>query len=242
MTGLQLRLAQASQRFSVEPADALADFRRILSKGMDAVGFTEASNFHPQLLRAAKEKHYHLVLPPDGDTAIAVHGDHEVTGHDFHAVVPGVAGSHRLRGIQAVAFTPRDTQERVTFAEAHWLTHRSDDGGQRLAITREMADVMREAAGGSRLGFWAGDTNNPDRPSATSPVDLALRKGELTSCWDELGRYPATFGEHHTLDVVGSYDPDGRVSCTGARVWANLHSDHRPLSATYHVRPRQTHG
>jgi hypothetical protein len=66
-------------------------------------------------------------------------------------------------------------------------------------------------------------------------VDLALRKGELTSCWDELGRYPDTAGRL-TLDVVGSFDPDSRVSCLRARRWHKLASDHVAVSAWYQVR------
>lgn len=100
---------------------------------------------------------------------------------------------------------------------------------------------MDEHGQGRRLAFWAGDTNNPDRPSATSEVDRALRKGDLTSCWDELGRYPDTHGRT-TLDVVGSYDPDRRATCLRARVWPDLHSDHAPLTAWYSVSRLPGHG
>jgi len=236
MTREVLELGQASQRFTVDKGQALLDFHFLLSKGPDVVGFTEALQFYAQLRRACAERDYQLLLPPAGDTAIAVHPSHHVQAHRFEKVNdPGP--HHGARGVHLVEFTTPDG-ERVTFAEAHWLTRRSDDGHQRLAMTKAMADVMTEAARGSRLGFWAGDTNNPDRPSATSEVDLALRKGNLTSCWDELGRYPDTHGDS-TLDVVGSYDPDRRVSCLRARVWPQLHSDHRPLSAWYSIRPMQ---
>lgn len=239
MNALQLQLGQASQRYTVNGDQALHDFHAILAHGFDAVGFTEALTFHPELRRACADRNYQLVLPPEGDTAIAVLFVHTITGHDYvHVADSSHRPLHGPRGVQLVEFTPRGTRERITFAEAHWLTERSDNGHQRLAMTAAMADVMRTAGKGSKLGFWAGDTNNPDRPSATSDVDLALRKGELTSCWDELGRYPDTHGQH-TLDLVGSYDPDGRVSCTGARVYAQLHSDHRPMFARYSVRPQQ---
>lgn len=245
MNALQLQLGQSSMAFTMHGDAALADFHKVLGHGMDAVGFTEVRTFHPELREACHNRNYQLVIPPDGDTAIAVLFVHNIIGRDYLPVNPGSArpaseGGHGPRGVQVVEFRPRGTRERVTFAEAHWLTRRSDNGGQRLAMTEAMAQVMRKAGKGTRLGFWAGDTNNPDRPAATSDVDLALRKGELTSCWDELGRYPDTHGRT-TIDVVGSYDPDSRVSCTRAKVYPQLHSDHLPLAAFYSVRPRKRH-
>jgi hypothetical protein len=242
VSALQLQLGQASQRYSVPGDLALEDFLKLLGHGWDAVGFTEATRFHGELHEACRGRNYWLFLPPEGDTAIAVHRDHQVLDHGYvHVNDASHRPLHSPRGVQVLTFMPDSSSELVTFAEAHWLTERSDNGHQRLAMTQAMASVMREAGRGSRLAFWAGDTNNPDRPSATSDVDLALRRGELTSCWDELGRYPDTHGSH-TLDLVGSFDPDRRVSCTGARVYARLHSDHRPLRVTYAVRPRTPRG
>lgn len=234
MTREVLELTQASQRFTVGHVEALHDFHQLLSRAPDVIGFTEAVQFHDQLEDACRERDYQLRLPPMGDTAIAVHPAHHVTGHRFEKVNDG-APNHGPRGVQLVEFeTPAG--DRITVAEAHWLTRRSDTGGQRLAMTEAMGQVIEEAARGSRLGFWMGDTNNPDRPTAVSQVDRALRMADLTSCWDELGRYPDTHG-NTTLDVVGSYDPDRRVSCLRARVFPQLHSDHRPLSAWYSIRP-----
>jgi hypothetical protein len=227
----------------MDPDRALLDFHHDLSHMMDACGFTEVAHFQRQLQVACLDRGYRLLLPPEGDTAIAVSDAHELLDHDYlhvNAGQPGpmASGGHSPRGVQVVQFRPFGTEEVVTFATAHWLTRRADDGGQRLAMTQAMAHTIQQAAKGSRLGFWAGDTNNPDQPGDVSEVDRLLRKGQLTSCWDELGRYPATHG-HTTLDVVGSYDPDGRVSCTRARVWPQLRSDHRPISAWYSVRPEQ---
>lgn len=241
MTGLRLQLGQASQRATVHPDRALLDFHHDLGHGMDACGFTEVTHFHNQLSMACEDQGYQLLLPPEGDTAIAVLDIHELMDHDYVHVNPGhpgpmSAGGHTPRGVQSVQFRPHGTTEVITFTTAHWLTRRADDGGQRLAMTEAMAEVIAEAAQGTRLGFWAGDTNNPDGPHGTSQVDKALARGDLTSCWDELRRWPDTHGSS-TLDVVGSYDLDRRASCIRARVWPQLRSDHRPLSAWYTVRP-----
>lgn len=241
MSALRLELWQASQRYTVRPAAAHADFASILAHAPDAVGFTEATSFHAELRRACRRHAFQLFLPPAGDTAIAVWGGHLVMDHHYVKVNAASAHPrHTERGIQSVTFKPASAQEVVTVAEAHWLTRRADDGGQRVAMTEAMGDVIAHAAQGHRLGFWLGDTNNPDRTGMHagrfSDVDKALRKADLTSCWDELGRYPATH-EDSTLDVVGSYDPDRRVSCLRARVWPQLASDHRPISALYHVSP-----
>lgn len=235
----RLELWQASLRFTTQSRQALADFMSVLSHAPDAVGFTEATRFHDELWHACRRTGHQLVLPTHGDTAIAVWEGHEITGHGYETVNPASAHPlHTERGVQWVTFDAAHSHERITACAAHWLTQRADTPNQkqRLAMTEAMGDVVARAAKGHRLGFWMGDTNNPDRSSAVSLVDKALRKADLTSCWDELGRYPDTHGDH-TLDVVGSYDPDRRATCLRARRWPQLHSDHRPISAVYHLSP-----
>jgi endonuclease/exonuclease/phosphatase (EEP) superfamily protein YafD len=135
-----------------------------------------------------------------------------------------------------VTFAPALFREHVTVACGHWVTRRADTGHQQQQLTDDLAQLIARKAQGHRLGFWMGDTNNPDGPRDRSAVDASLRKGDLTSCWDELGQYPATEGTA-TLDVIGSYDPDRRVKCERARRWAGQHSDHRPVSAWYRISP-----
>lgn len=239
---LTLHLQQASlQRTDDAHGETLPDLETILGRRAHVVGFTEAQGFHPELTAAARRHGYRLLLPSDGDTAMAVRGDVLVRGHAVRRVSParpnrpGQPG-HVARNILTAQLVA--DEELVSVSEAHWTTRKGDAGGERLAMTQAMAEVVAQEAAGSRLGFWLGDTNSDDRPQPHGVVDGALKAGQLTSCWDELGRWPATHGRQ-TLDVVGSYDPDHRVTCKRAKVWHQLHSDHRQVSAFYAVRPRR---
>lgn len=241
---LRLQLEQSSSAFTLSDRKARLDFREALSHGADVVGFTEVAERHAALADACDTSGYQLLLPGEGDTALAVRGRHEVIAVGTVTVVPGekgpaAAGGHGPRAVQMATIRPFGTREHVTVCEAHWVTKAADTGGQQLAMALDLARLIRIHAKGPRLGFWMGDTNNPDRRRDFTTLDRALRKGELTSCWDELGEWPPTHGgvRGPTLDVVGSYDPDRRVECARARVWPAENSDHRPVSAWYTVRP-----
>lgn len=232
-----LHLMQLSQRFTIPRI--MPDLAKDLGRVPDLAGVTEAAGFHPELERVTRALGYQLCLPPEGDTAIMVHGSHQVESLGYiHAVDASQRPRHGARGIQWVRIRPAGTDESVTFAVGHWVRVAADEGGQRTAMTDDLAALMRKAAAGDRIGFWAGDMNNPDHEQDRTPMDHQLDAGDLTSCWDELGRYPATHGTA-TLDVVGSYDPDRRVHCVRARVWPRLSSDHRPMSAFYRIENRR---
>lgn len=237
MSHYRLQLEQASSAFTLPDAQAREDFREALTRGADAVGFTEINKRAHLLREACDAKGYVLVAA--GDVGLAVRSIHRLTDHGVITSVPGQPGpasegGHTERPILWASFIPFGTGELVTAHVAHWVTHAADTGHQQLAMTRDMADAVAEHSKGHRLGFWLGDTNNPDRATINTDVDKALRRGDLTSCWDELGRYPDTHGAS-TLDVVGSYDPDRRATCVRARVWPSAHSDHLAVSAWYSV-------
>lgn len=246
---LVLQLEQASSDTFMSAAAAFADFTADLSHGAAAVGFTEVHkpDHRQALARACGDADYRLVGPASGEVALAVSKAHRLVDTGVVPSLPAAPTTprhgvgHTARPILWATFIPAGTTEHVTVHVAHWVTRRADTGGQQLELTQDMAQAVRDHARGARLGFWLGDTNNPDRPHDVTDVDRALRKGELTSCWDELGRYPATHGAS-TLDVVGSYDPDGRVTCLRARRWHQLHSDHIAVSAWYAISPPRLSG
>lgn len=246
MTSYTLHLMQASSAHTLSDVHALDDILFDLGRNADAVTFTEVQDRHDQLRQACQLRGYQLVLPLHGDVAVAVRSIHRVTDHGELPVLAAVGHdrdtpAHTARPILWVRFVLFGTRERVTVSTAHWVTKRADVGHQQQLLSTAMAAAVRASASGSRLGFWTGDTNDNDGPRTVSPSARALAKGELTSCWDELGRYPDSHG-NALLDIIGSYDPDRRVSCIRARVWARsarvrLHSDHRPVSAWYRISP-----
>jgi hypothetical protein len=234
---LVLQLGQSSLKEGHALADIYADTLANLSHGDDVRGFTEAARYRSVLRRACKDRGYQLVLPPEGDTAIALRGDHELLANGWQ---PVVASSHKPlhgpRGIHVATFRPAGTRERISVCELHNV-RAVVSGAQQLAMVRELGEAVAAAGRGSRLAFYMGDMNHDDRRKDYSPYDRHLRKLDLTSCWDELGRWPATHEHGTTIDVVGSYDPDNRVTCLRARTWHQLHSDHSALSAFYRIAP-----
>jgi hypothetical protein len=232
-----LQLGQSSLKEGHKPDDVFRDALVNLSHGDDARGFTEATRYHGVLREACQAKGYRLVLPPGGDTAIALRQEHELVSVHWRSVLPASHKPlHGPRGVQVLEFIPQGTSERVTLCELHNV-RAVVSGAQQLAMVQELGDVIAAAAGGSRLAFYMGDMNHDDRRKAYSPYDAQLRRQDLTSCWDELGRWPATHENGGTIDVVGSYDPDRRVRCLRARTWHQLHSDHSALSAFYGISP-----
>lgn len=101
-------------------------------------------------------------------------------------------------------------------------------------MSKAIGRLVEANAAGSRVGFWAGDTNLNDRPGSTAYAILEAE--DLTTCWDELKTYPGTHGRE-TIDVIGSYDPDVRVAARSAKAWPLGNSDHRAVSATYMIAP-----
>jgi hypothetical protein len=81
------------------------------------------------------------------------------------------------------------------------------------------------------FSFFTADTNLVDRTT-----DVFFGK-PLTTCWDELGKWPDT--GHGNIDVVGSVDNDHRVKCENAKVLTDkdleLFTDHFVVSTQYRV-------
>lgn len=241
-----LHLQLAASAFTLRDDQAAADFRSALGRRADVVGFTEVHERADVLGDECRRAGYDLMRAKDGDVALAVKRVHQVSDAGQVKSIPAAGGpasqgGHSARPVLWVTFTPLGTREEVSVEIAHWPTKAADTGGQQVKLTDDMAEVVASHSRRSDLGFWMGDVNNPDRPRDVTGVDRAMAKGDLTSCWDELGRWPDTHG-HSTLDVVGSYDPDRRVHCLRARRWPSGHSDHRAVSAWYlilHAIPRR---
>lgn len=95
-----------------------------------------------------------------------------------------------------------------------------------LKYNKQTADFIgaraKEYGKGRALVFYGGDQNIPDAHSDT------FLGNPLTSLGDELNKYPST--GHGPIDVIASYDGDGRV--TGA-YWRALSDSKFPLNTDH---------
>lgn len=124
---------------------------------------------------------------------------------------------------------------KVSLGAVHPLTKKG--GGPDLKrrtdrlFGRKIAAWFRRFAKGPAIAFVTGDFNLVDRTN-----DL-FHGAPITSCWDELKKYPNT--GHGNIDAVGSADADHRVKCVGAVVLNDtnffLHGDHFLVVTSYEI-------
>lgn len=248
MTTEQLHLQQASMAWKSTPRQAASDFDRILSRGADVVGFTEIYEDLPALREVAKTHDYALFWETrtgKSETVLAVRSAIPVLKAGsvlVNKADPGKppAGGHSAR---YATWVEVEWQGNTVFVvEAHWVTGRTPDRSRkRAAMSSVVAGLIHEHARGDAVGFFMGDTNDDDEPNDDgSVVYEPLEAGGLVTVWDELGVHPPTHGGKRggTIDVIGSWTADVRVSAARAKVWPWLNSDHGQVSAWYDIAPR----
>jgi len=215
------------------------------------------------LLRVGKAMGYRVWVPSEGegqgrttDCWVAVDSKRIKgsfkTGYDF--AIPGSAALYKKqgrpentlpkwgqKGVVWVSFQNADIGL-VGVAAAHYLTKGRSPKGQPIKgidhfkwnqkLAKEIGDWAREHGKGSALAFYGGDQNIPDR------TDDTFMGQPLTSAWDELGKWEST--GHGTIDVIASYNGDGRVAAQAARSLDDKefpqHGDHYVIEAEFKVR------
>lgn len=94
-----------------------------------------------------------------------------------------------------------------------------------------------QVAGAGRATAWYGGDQNMNDKRNDQPQGDMFFGAPLTSCWDELEKWPNT--GHGTIDVIATYDNDSRVSCVHAAALNDqqfrLHQDHYLVEAVYEV-------
>lgn len=241
----ELRLSQLSMQFSDSIPQIDADLDVVLGDRprCDFWGLTETSpsgRVRERVRLACKRHRLHMYVGP-GDTTILTR--HQVFAHGSHLVHPGrpgpaSEGGHGPRYIEWVGAAIG--HERVYFHEAHWLAH-LDTVARRLdhaRMTRAMVRLVAAHGPGRRLSFFGGDVNVDEATDTGARRDMPeylFSQGGLETIWDDLKRTPPTHGRR-TIDIVGRYLPDVRVTPLAVRVFPLLHSDHRQVIATYAVR------
>jgi hypothetical protein len=217
------------------------------------------------LLNIGKEAGYLLYVPnaqekrtgSSTDGWIAVRKDLITGGWErgFDPVIPGSTQLYDAQGLpkpgdifprwgpKGVIWVSFNTERlgRIGVSTAHYLTkgrrpNHPIRGVDHFEWNRRLATAIGERAteqgDGKNLAFYGGDQNIVDRDEDT------FFGSPLTSAWDEVDRYENT--GHGNIDVIASFDKDGRVEAQGIRALDDkefpLNTDHFLTEAEYRVR------
>jgi hypothetical protein len=242
---MRLQIMHVSMQYSDTAAQQASDtekvFARAAARGVWWVTGTEANQLEDSRIFEAGAKAYgYRYYRKGGDVWVALDSSRTtgpVTAH-WTKVIPGAAGRHPERGVLAVSFPT--ALGKVTVLACHYnLTPTARHGGSgpkdNPKLAREIGKQARKHGKGTGLVFYGGDQNLRDER-----VDTFLG-GPLTSAWDELGRHEPTHGGRETIDVIASYDRDGRVKAAYCRslddTELKLATDHFLVEAGYDVAP-----
>lgn len=258
---------QFSDRPAQQEQDIKDLFARAKRRGVWFITGTEAGpGAEPTgelLLSAGGAAGYHVWVPSERkrgagsatDSWVAVDSDRIKKGSWDKGYEPAIPGSKALyeeagvnaefpkwgpKGVVWVSFENEDIG-RVGVAAAHYLTKGRSRKGQPIkgvdhyewnkVLAAEIGDWAREHGKGKALAFYGGDQNIVDR------TDDTFFGQPLTSAWDELNKYENT--GHGNIDVIASYDRDGRVEAKAVRALDDKeffqHSDHFVVEAEFKV-------
>lgn len=252
-----LHLRHSSMQFSDDRDAQRADIRRVIpidaDDAPDVIGFTELGDNSLAYMVSSRAEAAGYLLYRHVSVALAIHPRNEIRETGRVNVLPARKGPgrYRARGIAEVTFrTPAGNV--VTVHEAHWITgYRLGPGGnpRREADHEQQTAAMVERVQlhgkGRRLAFWMGDTNvDEEKDDGRDPraMHATMTRGGLLSIYDALDMYPPTHGRDSTIDIIGHYAPDARVTPvrvdTGPRGnTPKRHADHRVVDAWYSIRP-----
>lgn len=231
-------LMHVSMQFSDSPAQMESDagriFARAKKRGVRWVTGTESGPgsgpLRSLLTKAAKANGYRFWMHPAQDSWIAVDEDLIAGGWSTHyqKVIDGKAGQFSDKGVLAVAFNTRRAG-RITVMAGHYLLKHDP---RNAVLAKAIGEYAVKAGRGSALVFYGGDQNMVDR------TEDSFYGQPLTSLADELRTWPNT--GHGPIDVIASYDGDGRVQGTYFRALDDtefpLHTDHWAIEGGYRVR------
>lgn len=242
-----LHIMQASMQFSDSRDQQREDLEDVFTRNADAIAGTEAAQdpLRGLVARVGENHGYQVTLGPGGGWT-AVHERHELLTTGYVHVInpvkrPARLGGHAARGIHVARFLVAGVGP-VEVLEQHWVTGVHDQAGRREQHERQTKAILerlRKAGQGRRLAFFLGDVNLDLAREWPELWTRPLKAAGATSVYDELelDKLPDTAGRS-TLDVIASYDKDTRVKAVKVKAWPRGFSDHRCVSAWYHVRER----
>lgn len=255
----RLKLRWAGGQFSDPRKQVRSDAERVLQDitgrgAPDFIGISEAeTNGHvaPIYADVALERGWHVYDPPKSGCMIFAR--HPLLDAGYRHVIDANTGmpkgNYGHRGIAYAAAHVENVGE-VWYHAKHALTdfQLGDNPGDNLkregSNTRLWTAAGQETADhgkGPALAFLAGDFNvHAKKDTGKDPhgPEAILGAHGLVSCWDALGKYPATHRGGKPIDWVMHRRGDGRVKLRDAviRNVKGRYSDHHIVDAYYDVR------
>lgn len=242
---MRFDLAHYSMQFSDTPEQQAQDVRKMFQQNYHGITGTEAGQLPMQrALRAlAFEFRYALHIYKSNFVAInkdlISRGEVHKFGETFVDNDETVGRGHDLNVVGMTVET--DGIGTWSLMGSHYSTNGTPaavDPARRVNIeankklARGIGNLAKELGAGADLVFYGGDQNIVDRDADTFFGE------DLTSVWDELGKYENT--GHGNIDVIASYDKDKRVEAKYIRALTDkeqfMHTDHFPVEAGFNVR------
>jgi hypothetical protein len=246
----RVHVMQASMLYSLSLKRKEADLEKIFSRAARRdVAWVTGTEYPDDpsrelLKKVAGSYGYRTFFRGRDDVWIAVQRDF-IAGNvevAHEVVIPKEEGFGKKgpRGLLTVTFDSVPELGRVTVAAAHLLTKGRPDGEGlwrtnlvlNQKFTRHIGETAKDLGAGSALFFYGGDQNIVDRTNDT------FLGQPLTSAWDELDKWQNT--GHGNIDLVASYDKDGRVEAAYCRALddgeLHLNGDHFLVEAGFDVK------
>lgn len=243
-------IAHISMQFSDSSAQHTADIEKVFKAGLNIITGTEAGpgsgNMNAELIRIAAKYGYVLSITNRYDTWVAVKktlvktGTTPVTSSVFaiwrySRYTPTPPGKWSDKGIVFVTYHDKELGL-ITVGSVHYVTVGGAGKALKRTLDAEYAKKIgafaKSKGAGYQLVFIGGDFNLSDR------LGDVFKGQPLTTCWDELKKWPDT--GHGNIDAIASYDGDGRVRCLDAQVLKDgaffLNTDHFLVRTTYGIR------
>lgn len=252
---VRIDVMHCSMQFSDNTKQKQSDAERLLDRAKKRnvlwlTGTEAGAGQSLDLRRALREESnahgFHFWQHPSSDSWLTINRDFidglsmEVWFSDV--LVPAKAGRNTAKRLIGAGYNTNIGIGRVTTSVCHYMTKgrpdaRSPEYRQFLeenkAIAAEIGRRANVEGKGSDLFFYDGDQNIVDRFN-----DTFLGRAKMTSTWDELKTWPNT--GHGNIDVIASYDRDGRVKAAYSRALDDkdfhLNTDHFLIEAGFDIR------
>jgi hypothetical protein len=232
-----VHVMHCSMQFSDNTAQKKADARKIFDRaktrkvawitGTEA-GMGASADLRKALVEEAKAHGYKFIVHSDVWVAVSKELITKGSWDDgWIKTLASSTGSQKFseRGLLWVQFDNK-TLGTISVGCSHYMTHGqkpSDEYYQaNTKVAKVIGDWARKHGAGRKLAFYGGDQNIQDRENDT------FRGSPMTSLADELKKWQST--GHGAIDVIASYDHDGRVK---GKYWRVLDDKEFPLNTDH---------